>query len=503
MENNLLFILRILLVAIFGVAGFAKLHDLSGSKKAVEGFGVPGSLAKPLGILLPITEIAIAISLLFVQTSWFGAIGAAALLGIFIAGMTYQWFQGNAPDCHCFGQVHSQPVSPKSIIRNVIFIIPAVVLIYFGKDRQGLDLFNTNNNVLTDSPMTPILIFIGLAVIGLLAAVVYFLKQISEQQVQIMRRIEILEFTAHDGTKEVEREDVKNPTQGLTIGAVAPEFELPDLNGKRFGLKDLLKPQKTTAFFFVSPTCNPCGALLPEIEGWQEQFKDRLNFVFVSSGEAKDNADKLGGNTFKQVLLQKDREVAELFKAQWTPTVVLVSPEGRIASHLAAGDSDIRKIFEKLGEDSEAEMFFYANGDANKLGQDLPDFEIEDIAGKTITAKDLVGKPTLITYWSTGCGWCSRMLDELREWDKTKGQDEPNLLVVSSGDVEKNKEMGLESPVLLDDEGVISKELGMSGTPSAILINENGKIISEVAVGSSQIWTLVGKKEKPVEEEAK
>jgi hypothetical protein len=43
----------------------------------------------------------------------------------------------------------------------------------------------------------------------------------------------------------------------------------------------------------------------------------------------------------------------------------------------------------------------------------------------------------------------------------------------------------------------------MNGTPSAVLINENGKIISEVAVGSSQIWTLVGKKEKPVEEEAK
>ena len=91
------------------------------------------------------------------------------------------------------------------------------------------------------------------------------------------------------------------------------------------------------------------------------------------------------------------------------------------------------------------------------------------------------------------------MLGDLRDWDKTKGKDEPNLLVVSSGDAESNKEMGLESTVLLDNEGVISKELGMSGTPSAVLINEKGKIISEVAVGSSQIWTLVGKKETPKE----
>ena len=78
-----------------------------------------------------------------------------------------------------------------------------------------------------------------------------------------------------------------------------------------------------------------------------------------------------------------------------------------------------------LREDTEAEMFFYANGNPNKLGQDMPEFEIADVSGKTVTAKDLVGKPTLITYWSTGCGWCQRMLDELRDWDKTKTSVSP------------------------------------------------------------------------------
>lgn len=494
--ENLLFILRILLVAIFGVAGFAKLYDLSGSKKAVEGFGVPESLAKPLGVLLPIVEIAIAVSLLFVQTSWFGAIGAAVLLGVFIAGMTWQWSKGNAPDCHCFGQVHSEPVSPKSIIRNVVFILPALGLIVAGKDNQGLNLFDSNINNTTESPMN---IIIGLAVIGLLAAVVYFLKQISEQQVQIMRRIEILEFTAHEGTKEVEREDVTNPTEGLPIGSLAPVFELPDLNDKIVTIKDLISPKKTTMFFFVSPTCNPCGALLPEIEEWQTELKDKLNFVFISSGGVKENTDKLAGKTLKKVLLQQDREVAELFGAKWTPTVVLVNSEGRIASRLAAGDTAIRELVEKIKVAEEEEILFVTSDENSKLGQELPEFELEDVSGKAITPKDLVGKSTLITYWSTGCGWCQRMLDDLRDWDKTKGQDEPNLLVVSSGDAEKHKEMDLSSTILLDNEGLISGELGMSGTPSAVLINEHGKVISEVAVGSSQIWALVGRKEKPNE----
>ncbi len=498
--ENLLFILRILLVAIFGVAGFAKLFDLSGSKKAVEGFGVPESLAKLLGVLLPIVEIAIAISLLFVQTSWFGAIGGAVLLGIFIAGMTWQWKQGNAPDCHCFGQVHSEPVSPKSIIRNAIFMIPAIGLIIAGKNNQGLDLFNSNsNNNLTDSSMT---IIIGLATIGLLAAVVYFLKQISEQQVQIMRRIEILEFTAHDGTKEVEREDVSSPLEGLTIGTPAPKFVLPDINDKAVSLFDLLTPKKSTLLFFVSPTCNPCGALLPEIEEWQTEFKDKLNFVFISSGDAKANAEKFGGTTLKKILLQKDTEVAELYQSKWTPTVVMVNSEGRIASRLAAGDSAIRELIEKIRA-TEDEVQFVKTTEDSKLGSEFPAFELADIVGKTISAKDIIGKPTLVTYWSQGCGWCQKMLDDLRDWDKTKGLDEPNLLIISSGDADNHKDMGLKSTVILDDKGEISRELGMSGTPSAILINANGKIISEVAVGSDQIWALVGKKIEPPKEEAK
>lgn len=491
--DTFLFLLRVILFAIFALAGIAKLYDLPGSKKAVKDFGVPDFLAKPLAVLLPVAEIIVAGLLIFVQTSWFGAIGGAALLAVFIGGMAYQMAKGNAPDCHCFGAVHSEPVSPKSLIRNALFLLPAVGLIVAGRTNQGLNLFDSSNNISQESPMQ---IIIGLAVVGLLAAVVYFLKQISEQQTQIMRRIEILEFTAHEGTKEVEREDVSAPNEGLPIGALAPDFSLSDIGGKEVSLKSLLTPKKATVFFFVSPTCNPCGALLPEIENWQENLKDKLDFVFVSNGKAKENAEKLGGKTFKKILLQKDREVAELYGAKWTPTAILINPDGRIASHVTAGDTAIRELFEKIeNETAENGQFLIAgNNGSSKIGQEIPEFELSDVSGNTLTANDLQGKQTLVTYWSQGCGFCTRMLDDLREWDKTKGQDAPNLLVVSSGEVENHKEMDLNSPIVLDNERKLPQELGMNGTPSAVLINENGKIISEVAVGADNIWTLVGKK---------
>src|SRR5215210_1377574 len=116
-----LLILRIGLAAIFGLAGIAKFLDLDGSEKAFKEFGVPASIARPSSIGLSVFEIIIAVLLLPTATSWYAAVGALFLLVLFIGQMTYQMAKGNAPDCHCFGQLHSEPVGIKSIIRNIIF----------------------------------------------------------------------------------------------------------------------------------------------------------------------------------------------------------------------------------------------------------------------------------------------------------------------------------------------------------------------------------------------
>ncbi len=106
-----LLLIRLILFAIFALAGIGKLLDLKGSEKAVKEFGTPEELAKFFAVALPFAEIVFAICLLFVETSWVGAIGALILLLSFIGGMIWQLAQGNAPDCHCFGAIHSEPVS--------------------------------------------------------------------------------------------------------------------------------------------------------------------------------------------------------------------------------------------------------------------------------------------------------------------------------------------------------------------------------------------------------
>ncbi len=484
-----LLILRLLLAGVFGVAGIAKLLDPAGSEKAFSDFGVPRPLARPLGYLLPIAEVVIAISLLFVETSWFGSIAAACLFLVFIGGMLYQMAKGNAPDCHCFGQLHSEPVGLKSVLRNGALLGAAAVLAAFGRDFQGFDLFNSNQNAMQ--------FLIGIAIVGLLATVVFFLKRISEQQALIMRRIELIELVSRQGDA-VEREHLAHPNDGLPIGAKFPDFELAAIDGGPTSLKQIRKYQKPVLFLFVSPTCNPCKALVPEFEQWQAALADKVKFVFVSNGTAQDNIEKFSGNASKQILLQKNREVADAAKAQWTPTAILMDATGRIASHAAAGDTAIRQLIEQIkAKDPAREFTFFANGHSNsqtnKIGSEVPQFVLEDIKGRQINTDYFKGKQTLVTFWSPACQHCANMLQDLRKWDETKGEDEPALVLFSDGDKAALEEFGLKSPIILDTGHKFSAGFGMFGTPSAVLVNPDGKIISETATGAPNIWSLVGK----------
>lgn len=483
-------LVRILLAGIFALAGVAKFIDLKGSEKAFQDFGVPKALALPGAVALSVAEIAIAVLLLSVETSWFGAIAALSLLVLFFGQMIYQLARGNAPDCHCFGQLHSEPVSKISILRNVLFAIPAAMLVFSGRSSQGMSL--------TDPRIDVMQFAFGVAIVALLVVAIFYLRQISSRQDEIMRRVELMELVARDGGT-VERDEMSHPHEGLPIGAIVPDFALPDIAGEVWSLADVRADNLPALFIFVSPNCTPCKALIPEFEQWQTDLAGKVRLVFISSGKSEDNADKFAGPVAESLLLQKDREFAELVKAQWTPTAVLMDASGRVASHVAAGDTAIRALIEQVKvEDLSREFAYFTNGNGHshttKIGEDVPQFSIADIEGQEITSDYFRDKKTLVAFWSLTCGYCEQMLDDLREWDKTKGMDEPGLLVFSDGDDEANGALGLNSPVVTDAGHKTAAGFGMFGTPSAVLVNEDGKIVSETAVGAPDIWSLIGKR---------
>src|SRR5260370_32798504 len=133
---------RLLLCAVFLVAGLAKLADLAGSRQAMRDFGVPDKLADFFGLFLPLAELAVAVSLVVPLTGWWGAVGALALLLIFVAGIGYNLAQGRTPDCHCFGQLHSAPAGWSTLIRNLVLAALAGIVVAFGRSTAGPGLLD-------------------------------------------------------------------------------------------------------------------------------------------------------------------------------------------------------------------------------------------------------------------------------------------------------------------------------------------------------------------------
>ena len=128
----ILLLLRLFLAGIQGLAGAGKLMDLKGGEAVMSEFGVPPDAAKPAAISLSVFEIVLAAALLSTLTSWAASVAAFLLMLVFIGGMLWQIAKGRAPQCHCFGQLHSEPVSKKSVIRNVFFAFPALILAVAG-----------------------------------------------------------------------------------------------------------------------------------------------------------------------------------------------------------------------------------------------------------------------------------------------------------------------------------------------------------------------------------
>ena len=484
-----LLIIRLALSVLFATAGFAKLADIKGSEKAFEDFGVPPSVALPSSIALSVVELVIAILFLFPSVSWFASIGAAALLALFIVQMIYQRAKGNAPDCHCFGQLHSEPVSLRSIVRNGVFLALTLLPLSRGISGQGLSL-----DRLTPEDLSTIM---SVAMMVMLAGALLYLRRIVSNQDSLRRRLDILEIISREG-KDVDHEHASDPQAGLPVGSPLPSYQLNSLAGSRIDSRGIIAAAKGALFVFVSPTCRPCEALLPKLASWTGSLADRVNVAFITSGSERENRAKFADLDAETIFLDEDRRFAKSVGAKWTPTALYVDPDKRISSLIAAGDTAIEELIQSiLSADGRPIGNIATNGGGDgrvfKIGVAAPDFELIDIEGRPVSRHDLLGRQTLVTFWSPTCPHCANFLDEFRKWERSRTDADPSVVVFSDGDIETHKSLGLDSPVVLDKNYAIAGQLGMSGTPSAVLIDENGVIRSETAIGATNIWALLGR----------
>jgi thiol-disulfide isomerase/thioredoxin len=125
------------------------------------------------------------------------------------------------------------------------------------------------------------------------------------------------------------------------------------------------------------------------------------------------------------------------------------------------------------------------------IGKDAPVVDLQNLDGEPVKLTDFSGQPTAVLFWNPGCGFCQRMVDDLKAWESNPPADAPKLLVVSTGDAEANRKQGLQSPIVLDTGFTVGRAFGASGTPSAVLVDAEGKIASGLAVGGPTVISLL------------
>lgn len=353
MEYSLL-AARLLLAAVFLLAGATKIVDPAGSRRALRDFGLPPVLSRVMLVLLPLLELAVAATLIPAVLAWYGALGALAMLSTFLIAIGIAMVRGRAPDCHCFGQLHSAPVGWRTLVRNGVLMACAGWIVAEGQRQPGLAL-GTWFGSLDNTERKVVLI-------GACFAAVLFLRVIAGARpvrrsaepppAPIVSDEELSEERAiPESAPRPAPVTMDQPVMapgpldlGLPIGTPAPQFELPALSGEKRSLQSLQAGGCDVLLIFSSPFCKPCEVLASNMIRWRREMKGLPNIVMVSRGAPQENLAKLKDFGSSQVLLQREFEVAHAYDCSTTPTAVLIGADGLIQSGLVSGGLAIKQL---------------------------------------------------------------------------------------------------------------------------------------------------------------
>src|SRR5205807_837008 len=137
------------------------------------------------------------------------------------------------PDCHCFGQLHSAPAGPKTLARNLVLAAIAGLVVAAGAGISATGWIAQ----LSGSGLVAAIV--GAVVIALAAAAASLVLSLLRRHGELLLRIEALEEALAARGIHVAPLEAPAPAQGLAVGAQAPDFELPDLDGDQVSLRRL------------------------------------------------------------------------------------------------------------------------------------------------------------------------------------------------------------------------------------------------------------------------
>lgn len=457
---------RAVLAAVFAVAGAAKLADREGSRQAAAAFGVPASLSGAVGIGLPFAELAVAALLLPAAAATWAALGAFALLAAFSIAIGRSIARGEAPDCHCFGQLHSEPAGWSTLARNLGLAGGAAFVAAAGWKDPGASAVAW----LGDLHGSEIVAVVAVAVATVSAAAAAGLLRSVRG---LVRRVAALE----EGGPVVHAQEAL----GLPVGTHAPGFALSGVTGGEWTLERLLARDKPVLLVFSDSNCPSCEVLMPDVARWQDNAAVGLTIAVVSAGEEADLRAKADSYGIELMLSDPEQAAYRAYENAGTPGAVLVGLGGRIARPLAVNPAGIHELIEAVSGVVMPPL---------EIGDDMPDLELPNLDGVATHLDLFRGRETVLLFWDPELDECQALLPDVRAWEEERVAM-PALAIVVFGDREGALDEGFRSPVLLDEDRSLTLFLRAIEPPCALVFDAEGRIAWPLAHGAEHILRLL------------
>jgi thiol-disulfide isomerase/thioredoxin len=471
-------IARLVLAAVFAAAAAAKLADRRGTRKAVTDFGAPERTAGALAIGLPLAELMVAGLLLPARTAALGALGALLLLAIFSAALAWNLARGRSPDCHCFGQLRSTPASWRTLARNAVLMGVATLALVGTIVAEPIGAVEWIGDL---EGAALLALAVAAASLVLLAAVGAAFLTLVRSYGRVLTRLDRVEAALEShGIAVVE--ELELPEIGLAPGTPVPPFAATTLAGQEISHETVAASGVATLLLFTSPHCGPCSSLMPTVARWQREQDERLTVVVASAGSAEEVRQEAERHGLTLALHDRDGQLANLFRANGTPSAVLLSPDGTVASWVASGSEWIEQIVAQA----------VGGGDEGGLpvGTEAPALALPSLEGETVPLDSLRGRDAVLLFWNPDCGFCREMRDDVLAWEASSNGIHPRLVVVSSGDAASTRAEGFGSLVLLDEDFAAGSAFDANGTPMAVRLDADGRIASQVVAGADAVLAL-------------
>lgn len=296
MATALLFA-RVVLAVIFSVAALAKLTDGDGFRRALGAFRVPERLVRPLGILLPAAELAVAAGLGPTRSAWAAALAALALLLLFSAAIGVGLGFDYSLECRCFGELGEPRLGWRGLLRNIVLASLAafVVASHWGDGTTAPVWLGAETDEL----------IVGLAVCLALVAASFLVRRQGRRPLAIGEPAPIQLFH--------------------TVHGDAIDARAPDAGG--------------TLLVFWDASCTACEQMLPHLYALRAERGPEIARVIVVSHDTAETIRAAG--LALPVARDEGQALARAFGIPGKPAAVLLDPEGRIASDVILGTAAI------------------------------------------------------------------------------------------------------------------------------------------------------------------